>query len=265
MSSAAPRRARPARIAALLLVAFCALLASSAPATTFAVATDVDAAAATETETAAAAEPAAAAAVAPKRAKVNVPDYTTYSMDDIKALTFYELLGLEPTADTKTIKRNFRTISLRQHPDKATTEEDKKRRELFYPRFVLASDTLSDERKRLNYDHLLEIGKRPAKITDSDIDNAWDEKNQRWASDGFYGFLSEMQALAIVVATTAAGLLYPIYNHYKKGQEKAAKEKAAKAASLAKLQALAAKGRAQYEAEESKKKAAAEAKGSKKA
>jgi curved DNA-binding protein CbpA len=236
-------RARPARLAVLVL-ALVGLLLAAAPLPV------------------SASESEAAEDSAPRRPRARVPDFSSYTPAQVEALSFYDLLGVASDADTKAIKQNFRTISLKQHPDKAKTEEDKRRREALYPRFTLASDTLSNERKRLNYDHLLSIGKNPAKITSHDIDSAWDEERQMWASDYGWGFLEAWHALVLVFAISGAAVGWPIYVSRQRaaGKDEAKKRQAAE--QLAKLQAIAAKAKALQEAESAKaaaKKAQAEA------
>ncbi len=183
------------------------------------------------------------------KAKTMVPDFAGYTMAQLKDLTFYELLGVPQDADDKTIKRNFRVLSLKQHPDKATSDEDRKRRELLYPRFVLASDTLSDERKRLNYNHLLELGRRPGAITDMDIANAWDAERGVWVTEVGAALFEDWHALLIVVIVTLAGFAYPFYSYFNAKKEKEERARAAAAQRKAQLQAIAAKAKALNEKE----------------
>ena len=68
---------------------------------------------------------------------------------------FYEILGVAKDADDGTIKKAYRSLSLKYHPDKIpinATEED---REIFKTYFLLvqlAYETLSDDERRLQYD-----------------------------------------------------------------------------------------------------------------
>jgi len=58
---------------------------------------------------------------------------------------YYKLLGLQRDASQADIKRAFRRISMKEHPDKGGDPEK-------YARISHAYDVLSDEQKRRNYD-----------------------------------------------------------------------------------------------------------------
>ena len=64
----------------------------------------------------------------------------------------YQILGVKKTADDKTLKKAYRKLALKWHPDKHTGEEEK---EIAKNKFVSISnayETLSDPKKRKNYD-----------------------------------------------------------------------------------------------------------------
>ena len=63
---------------------------------------------------------------------------------------FYKMLGVEKTATRKDIKRAFRKMALKLHPDKATDKEEAQR---LFVELVLAFETLEDPAKRRDYDN----------------------------------------------------------------------------------------------------------------
>jgi DnaJ-class molecular chaperone len=75
-----------------------------------------------------------------------------------KKLSFYDTLGVSRTADQKEIKKAYRKLALRLHPDKGGDEE-------MFKEISKAYDTLSDENQRNAYDkygeEALESGRGP--------------------------------------------------------------------------------------------------------
>lgn len=75
-----------------------------------------------------------------------------------KKLSFYDTLGVSRTADQNEIKKAYRKLALRLHPDKGGDEE-------MFKEVSKAYDTLSDENQRKRYDkygeEALEIGRGP--------------------------------------------------------------------------------------------------------
>ncbi len=160
-------------------------------------------------------------------------------LSEIQKLTFYELLNIPRDAEVSLIKKTFRRMSLKIHPDKATTAEERKIRELTYPRYVLANDVLTNAMKRRSYDHLLDIGRHP-KITDYDIDNAWDDKRKLWIDELGWAPLEDWHSLLIIILVTAAGFGYPFYNQYKANQLSKEKKERDRVAHLKLIKAKAA-------------------------
>jgi curved DNA-binding protein CbpA len=66
-----------------------------------------------------------------------------------QSLLFYDLLELDQSADARQIKRAFRKMALKYHPDKAT---DKEKAQKQFVELVEAYETLSDPSKRRAYD-----------------------------------------------------------------------------------------------------------------
>jgi len=69
-------------------------------------------------------------------------------MSDSKS--FYNKLGIEPGASKAEIKKAFRTLSMKHHPDKNNNTEESKRK---FQEINEAYETLSDDDKRNQYDN----------------------------------------------------------------------------------------------------------------
>lgn len=62
---------------------------------------------------------------------------------------YYEILEVPPNATQNDIKRSFRNLALKYHPDKNGNSEDSKQK---FMRIVEAYEVLSDDMARRNYD-----------------------------------------------------------------------------------------------------------------
>ena len=62
---------------------------------------------------------------------------------------YYEILGLSPGATTEEIKKSFRNLALKYHPDKNRNSEASKQK---FMKIVEAYEVLSNEQARKNYD-----------------------------------------------------------------------------------------------------------------
>ncbi|HEX2015030.1 MAG TPA: J domain-containing protein [Nitrososphaera sp.] len=62
---------------------------------------------------------------------------------------YYEILGLGPDATQEEIKRSFRNLAMKYHPDKNKNSEDSRQK---FMKIVEAYEVLSDEQSRKNYD-----------------------------------------------------------------------------------------------------------------
>ncbi|CAB0006324.1 unnamed protein product [Nesidiocoris tenuis] len=67
---------------------------------------------------------------------------------------FYEMLDISPDADSKAVKRAFRTLSLLLHPDKNPAADA----EVKFRQLVAVHDILKDPNKRAKYDDVLVNG-----------------------------------------------------------------------------------------------------------
>ena len=70
------------------------------------------------------------------------------------AKNYYEILGVDKNADEETIKKAYRKLAMKYHPDRYSTasEAEKKQAEEKFKEINEAHDVLSDPQKRSNYD-----------------------------------------------------------------------------------------------------------------
>lgn len=73
----------------------------------------------------------------------------------MKGESYYDILGVKEDATQDEIKKAYRKLSLKHHPDKHVndSDEDKKYHEEQFKKIVEAYDTLSDPDKRAEYDN----------------------------------------------------------------------------------------------------------------
>lgn len=64
--------------------------------------------------------------------------------------TYYDILGIKKTATQAEIKRSFRKLALKYHPDKNKNSEESKKK---FMQIVEAYEVLSDEMSRKTYDN----------------------------------------------------------------------------------------------------------------
>lgn len=67
---------------------------------------------------------------------------------------YYEILGVDKNADDETIKKAYRKLALKYHPDRyaGASEQEKKQAEEKFKQINRAYEVLSDKTKRSNYD-----------------------------------------------------------------------------------------------------------------
>jgi DnaJ-class molecular chaperone len=63
--------------------------------------------------------------------------------------SYYEVLGVSHNATQDEIKRSFRNLALKYHPDKNRNSEESKQK---FMKIIEAYEVLSDEQARKNYD-----------------------------------------------------------------------------------------------------------------
>lgn len=70
----------------------------------------------------------------------------------------YEVLGLSQDATEADIKKTYRKLALKHHPDKQTTEEGRKNAHAKFAKISNAYELLSDANKKQEYDHQRKYG-----------------------------------------------------------------------------------------------------------
>ena len=73
---------------------------------------------------------------------------------------YYEVLGLQKGASADEIKKAYRKLALKWHPDKwsQSSDEEKKTAEANFKEVAEAYDVLSDDNKRARYDQFGHAG-----------------------------------------------------------------------------------------------------------
>jgi DnaJ-class molecular chaperone len=62
---------------------------------------------------------------------------------------YYDILGVSPDASQADIRKSFRNLALKHHPDKNKNSEESKQK---FMKIIEAYEVLSDEQARKNYD-----------------------------------------------------------------------------------------------------------------
>mmetsp|Transcript_12790 Transcript_12790/g.26117 ORF Transcript_12790/g.26117 Transcript_12790/m.26117 type:complete len:326 (-) Transcript_12790:161-1138(-) len=97
---------------------------------------------------------------------------------EAEKLNYYELLEVEADIDPKALKKKYRKMALKSHPDKVSDPEEKKVAEKKFMELANAYDILSDVVTRTRYDFLLTQG-----IIEYE-DRDWTEFDFRQGLDG---------------------------------------------------------------------------------
>ncbi len=99
----------------------------------------------------------------PSRTGFHKNDYLWGVSDHLIVSDYYEILNLYQSASQEDIKRSFRQLALRHHPDKNRNSEDSKRK---FMEVVEAYEILSDDQSRNEYD-------RTYRYMDFSISRGW--------------------------------------------------------------------------------------------
>lgn len=73
-------------------------------------------------------------------------------------MTYYQLLEVSETADQETIKRSYRRLAKKYHPD---VNPGNKSAEETFKKIAHAYEILSDQQRRASYDYLLYLQRNP--------------------------------------------------------------------------------------------------------
>ena len=79
---------------------------------------------------------------------------------------YYEILGVGPEATTEEIKKSFRNLAMKHHPDKNKNSEESRQK---FMKIVEAYEVLSDAQTRKNYDSAATLRGAPSWTPPADI------------------------------------------------------------------------------------------------
>lgn len=82
---------------------------------------------------------------------------------------YYKILGIEKNATDKEIKKAYRKLALKYHPDKPNGNEEK------FKKIAQAYDILSDKEKRQNYDQFGESGEQQFNYPNQDASKIFEQ------------------------------------------------------------------------------------------
>lgn len=73
----------------------------------------------------------------------------------------YKILGVTNDASASDIKKAYRTLALKNHPDKQTTDADREKATTIFSKIAAAYEVLSDDEERCQYDMRKKYGGAP--------------------------------------------------------------------------------------------------------
>jgi curved DNA-binding protein CbpA len=137
-----------------------------------------------------------------------------------KVPNYYDTLGISQNATQDEIKRSFRNLALKYHPDKNRNSEESKQK---FMKIIEAYEVLSDERSRRDYDinNLQKRGTRAKWTPPADFGTvySYDEIRRRYRQSSVEGGMWDIsekasfgmwKATMLLFACLAAVLLYII-------------------------------------------------------
>ena len=110
----------------------------------------------------------------------NYNDKMTRKFNDQFQMSYYDVLGLAPEATIEDIKKKYKILAIKYHPDK---NPDKNETEKFL-KITKAYEILSDLAKRSDYDRQngLSVGHKPSSGTITILDFETDSEDEEWLS-----------------------------------------------------------------------------------
>ena len=105
---------------------------------------------------------------------------TKIQIKQLKQKDFYKILGVSRNATQNEIKKSYRKLALKFHPDRQTnkSDEEKEKAEVIFKDVNLAYEVLSDEAKKQKYDSGVDI---------EDLDNPHARPGGGGGGGGFHG------------------------------------------------------------------------------
>jgi len=103
-----------------------------------------------------------------------------------KKLTYYQFFGVEEKASNEELKKSFRVMAIKYHPDKNTNKE------MAEQNFKVVNTVwqiLCDEVKRRNYDHLLAVDRGQVAAQQGFVvwvTYSWGNSNTATTTGGYY-------------------------------------------------------------------------------
>ena len=132
--------------------------------------------------------------------------------------SYYDVLGVSHDASQDEIKRSFRNLALKYHPDKNRNSEDSKQK---FMKIIEAYEVLSDEQARKNYDinNLRNRGNSPRWTPPADFGTvySYDQIKRRYRPSNIEGGMWDIsdkasfgmwKATMLLFACLAAIVLY---------------------------------------------------------
>ena len=114
---------------------------------------------------------------------------------------YYEVLGLKPGASEDEIRKSFRALALKYHPDKNKNSEESKQK---FMKVVEAYEVLSDEQARKKYD-----------------EDPFSESAQRWTPPADFGTIYSYNEIKRQYSQTLRGGMWDISDAASRGMWKA--------------------------------------------
>jgi DnaJ-class molecular chaperone len=118
---------------------------------------------------------------------------------------YYEVLGLKPGASQEEIKKSFRSLALKHHPDKNKGSEESKQK---FMKIVEAYEVLSDEQARQRYER--SSASRPEWTPSADFERvySYEELKRQYRQSGIRGGMWDISDKASMGMWKATMILF---------------------------------------------------------